>query len=55
MTVAGDWDKHVTDMNQMPRIIFTDVNIEQRNVNIDNVNSRSVNINNVNCTDKSRK
>ena len=55
MTVAEDWGKHVTDLNQMPRIIFTDVNIEQRNVNIDNVNSRSVNISNVNCTDKSRK
>ena len=43
----------MTDLNQMPRIISTDVNIEEKNVNIDNVNSRNVNSNNVNCTDKS--
>ena len=43
----------MTDLNQMPRIISTDVNIEEKNVNIDNVNNRNVNSNNVNCTDKS--
>ena len=43
----------MTDLNQMPRIISRDVNIEEKNVNIDNVNSRNINSNNVNCTDKS--
>ena len=43
----------MTDLNQMPRIISRDVNIEEKNVNIDNVNSRNINSNDVNCTDKS--
>ena len=43
----------MTDLNQMPRIISTDVNIEEKDLNIDNVNSRNVKSNNVNCTDKS--
>ena len=42
----------MTDLNQMPRIISTDVNIKEKNVNIDNVNSRNGNSYNVNCTDK---
>ena len=42
----------MTDLNQMPHLITTDVNTEQRNVNIDNVNSRTVNSSNVNCTIK---
>ena len=52
-TDTGHWGTHLTDLNQMPQIISTDVNTEQKNVNIDNVNSRNVNINNVNCKDKS--
>ena len=42
----------MTDLNQMPHLITTDVNTELRNVNIDNVNSRTVNSSNVNCTIK---
>ena len=42
----------MTDLNQMPRIISADVNIEEKKVNIDNVNSKNVNSNNVICTDK---
>ena len=43
----------MTDLNQIPRIISTDVNIEEKDLNIDNVNSRNVKSNNVNCTDNS--
>lgn len=42
----------MTDLNQIPHLITTDVNTEQRNVNIGNVNSRTVNSSNVNCTNK---
>ena len=53
MTVTGDLGNHVTDLNQMPRIISTYINIQQKNVHIGKVNSRNVNSNNVNCADKS--
>ena len=42
----------MTDLNQIPHLITTDVNTEQRNVNIGNVNSKTVNSSNVNCTNK---
>ena len=43
----------MTDLNQMPWIISTDVTMKEKNVNIDNVYSRNVNSNDVNCKDKS--
>lgn len=44
--VTEDWRNQVTDLNQMPRIISADVNIEEGN-------SRNVNNKNLNCTDTS--
>ena len=37
VTVTGDWGNHITDTSQMPPIISTDVNIEEKNVNIGNL------------------
>ena len=50
----------MTELDQMPRIIATyvnieeiNLNIEERNVNIKHLNSGNVNSNNVSCTDRS--
>ena len=51
--LGESWGNYVIDVNQTPRIITLDINIEEKNANIDNVNSWHVKSNKVNGTDRS--